>query len=206
MFDRKCKIIFIRHGSTIYTEQNRLYDTDDYPPINDDGKKEIEKISAWLKNTNPNVDMIYTSSSLRAIQSTRIIAKNFRMDFEIMDNLFEKRAGIWGGLTFRQIEEKYPTMLEQYHKNPCDFLPEGGESIALLNTRVKKIMDSLVKENPQKRILVITHAGVIQSAISLAIGIPPCYQTRVYVPTSSATQINHYSEWASLVYSAYLPV
>jgi len=60
MFERKCKIIFIRHGSTIYTEQKRLYDLDDYPPINEKGKKEVEKIANWLKMSNPNIDMIYS--------------------------------------------------------------------------------------------------------------------------------------------------
>ena len=205
MFDRICKIIFIRHGSTIYTDQNRLYDIDDYPPINDKGKKEMEKITSWLKACNSSIDMIYTSSTLRSIQSARILAKGFRKDFEILDNLYEKRTGIWGGLTFKQIEEKYPEMLEKYHKNPCSFWPEGGETTIEVNTRVKETIDRVVKENFQKRLIIIAPSGVIQSAISLALGIPPEFQTRVYIPTGSATQVNYYHEWTSLVYSAYIP-
>ncbi len=205
MFDRKCKIIFIRHGSTIYTEQNRLYDLDDYPPINETGKIEMEEISKWLKTTNPNIDMIYTSSSLRSIQGSRIIAKSYKMDFEIVDNLYERRPGIWGGLTFKQIEEKYPEMLEQYHTNPCSFWPEGGETTVTLNKRVKQVLEELVNNNLRKRIIIVTHAGVIQAAVSQALGISPRNQAKVYVPNGSATQINYYSEWASLVYSGYLP-
>ena len=205
MFDRICKIIFIRHGSTIYTDQNRLYDIDDYPPINDKGKKEMEKITSWIKTSNSNIDMIYTSSPLRSIQSARILAKGFKKDFEILDNLFERRAGIWGGLTFKQIAEKYPDMLEQYHKNPCSFWPEGGESTINLHNRVNESINRVVKENFQKRLIIIAPSGVIQSAISLAVGIPPECQARIYIPTGSATQINYYKEWSSLVYSAYIP-
>ena len=206
MFNRICKIIFIRHGATIYTDQNRLYDIDDDPPINEKGKKEMEKITSWLKASNSNIDMIYTSSPLRSIQSARILSKSFRQDFEILDNLYERRAGIWGGLTFKQIEEKYPDMFEQYHKNPCDFLQEGGETTINVNNRVKETLDLVVKDNFQKRVIIIAPSGVIQSAISLAIGIPPKYQARIYIPTGSATQINYYKEWSSLVYSAYIPV
>ena len=206
MFDKKCKIIFIRHGATIYNEQGRLYDIDDYPPINEKGKKEMEKISSWLKITNPNIDMIYSSSALRSIQSSRIIAKNFKKDFEILDNLYERRAGIWGGMTFKQIEEKYPEMLQAYHKNPSNFWPEGGEATIILQKRVKETLDSVVKKNIQKKILIISHAGIIQSAISMAVGIPLEYQARVYIPTGSATQINYYAEWSSLVFSGYLPL
>ncbi|MFH0702578.1 MAG: histidine phosphatase family protein [bacterium] len=204
MFDRKCKIIFICHGATIYTNQNRLYDIDDYPPINEEGKGEIEKIANWLKFSNPNIDMIYTSSSLRSIQSARIIAKNLRKDFDILDDFYERRIGVWGGLNLKQIEEKYPEMLEQYRKKTCDFCPEGGESTDNLNKRVKNIINLIIKKNIQKRIIIITHPGIIRSAISLTIGVPNEYQERIYIPTGSATQINYYSEWSSLVYSAYV--
>lgn len=205
MFNRKCKIILISHGSTIYTEQNRLYDLDDYPPINETGKKEMEKIANWLKISNQNIDMIYTSSALRSIQSARIIAKNLRKDFDIADNLQERRFGIWGGLTFRQISEKYPDMFEQYQKNPCKFCQDGGESTIDLNSRVGNTIKQIVKKNPQKRIIIITHSAIIQSAIGYAVGIPPENQERVYIPTGSATQINYYAEWSSLVYSGYIP-
>jgi alpha-ribazole phosphatase/probable phosphoglycerate mutase len=206
MFDLKCKIIFIRHGSTIYSEQNRFYDVDDYPPINEQGKKEIEKISGWLKCCSPNIDAIYSSSALRSVQSARIIAKNFRKDFDIIDNLYDRRAGIWGGLTFKQIEEKYPEIHEEYRKNPGSFWPEGGETTKELHKRVIFSIDKLVQENFQKKIVLIANAGVIQSAVSLAMDINPVNQARVYVPSGSATQINYYAEWSSLVYSGYVPV
>lgn len=206
MFDLKCKIIFIRHGATIYTEQKRLYDVDDYPPINEKGKREMEKISGWLKCCSPNIDAIYSGSALRSVQSARIIAKNFKKEFEILDNIYDRRSGIWGGMTFKQIEEKYPEILEQYHKNPNNFWPEGGESTKELNTRVTTPLNKLIQDNFQKKIIVITNVDIIQSAISLALDINPVNQTRVYIPSGSATQINYYAEWSSLVYSGYLPV
>ncbi len=206
MFERKCKIIFVRHGATIYTEQDRLYDNDDYPPVNEKGRREMEKISQWLKTCNPNIDMIYTSSSLRAIQSARIISKSLKKDFEILDDIHERRAGIWGGLTFKQIEEKYPEMFEKYNKNPDSYWPEDGETIEDLNIRVEDILNPLVKKSFQKRLLIITHTGVIRSAVRQALCIPLEFQKRVYVPTGSATQINYYEEWSSLVYSAHIPV
>lgn len=206
MFNRKCKIIFIRHGSTIYSEQNRLYDMDDYPPINAQGKSEIEKITTWLKLSNQKIDKIYTSSALRSVQSARIIAQGIKKDIEIVDGLLERRPGIWGGLTFTQIEKKYPEMLEQYHKNPSTFWPVGGETTLSLNNRVEDAIDKIIKENQYKRILIVTHGGVIQSVISSALGVTPDLQGRIYIPTGSATQVNYYSEWQSLVFSAYLPV
>lgn len=206
MFNRKCKIIFVRHGSTLYTEQQRLYDGEDYPPLNEKGREEMDKISQWLKVSSPYIDKVYTSTALRAIQSSRIIAKNFKTEFKILDGLYERRPGIWAGLTFDQIQTKYPDMLDKYHSNPCSFWPEGGESTVDVNQRVSKILDDIIENNLQKRIVIVTHSGVIQAAISHALAMSPRYQSKIYIPTGSATQISYYKEWASLVYSGYLPL
>ena len=205
MFNRLCKIIFIRHGSTIYNEENRLFDNEEYPPLNEAGKYEMESITDWLKNTTPKIDCIYTSSALRAIQSARVIAKSYKTGFEILDNLYERKAGVWGGLTFEQIEEKYPQELDQYHQNPFEFWPDGGESTKELNARVKKKIEEIIDNNKYKILAVVTHAGVIQAAIANALDIPPRNQSRIIIRTGSATQINYYEYGAGLIYSSYVP-
>lgn len=49
-FDRKCKITFICNGATIYSEDDRFTDSEAYPPLNDAGQEEIERICDFLKN------------------------------------------------------------------------------------------------------------------------------------------------------------
>lgn len=205
MFKRKCKVILIRHGSTIYSDQNRLYDSDEYPPINQKGKIQIENLTKFLLNKTPHVDAIYTSSSLRAVQSARILSKEYGIDYKMLDSLHERKAGLWGGLTFEQIEEKYPEMLEKYHENPYEFWPDGGETTQELRERIDGVMASLVKENEYKTIIVVTHEGVIQSAIASVLQVAPNSQGKIIVPTGSASQINYYAEWATLAYCAHVP-
>ena len=74
---RKCKITFIAHGDTIHSEESRFYDTENYPPLSDLGTHEIEKICEYLKKRGIKNDCIYTSPSLRCIQSAEHIAKMF---------------------------------------------------------------------------------------------------------------------------------
>ncbi len=205
MFKRKCKVILIRHGATIYSEQKRLYDGEDYPPINQKGKTEMENLTSWLLLKSPHVDAIYSSSSLRAIQSARILSKEYDIDYTEIDGLYERKAGIWGGLTFKQIEEQYPEMLEKYHQDPYSFCPDGGESTKDVRERIEVIINNLVQENQYKTIVIVTHEGVIQSAISSILDIPHSNQGKIVIPTGSATQINYYDGWATLAYSAHVP-
>lgn len=206
MFTRKCKITFIRHGSTLYTEENRLFDDENYPPINENGRNEMEKISDWVKNKGLKIDKIYTSSALRTIQSARILSKKCKQDFEIINDLKSRKAGFWSGLTFDQIEEKCPQMLEKYHEDPENYWIEGGENTATLNKRVQETINRIIEANEGNRLIIITHGEIIQAAISNILGIPARNQFKVHIPTGSATQISYYSNWASLVYSAYVPI
>ena len=205
MFKRKCKITFIKHGSTIYTEENRLFDDENYPPINEIGRVEMEKISQWVMQKGLKIDKIYASSALRTIQSARILSKICKQDFEIVDSLKSRKAGVWSGLSFEQIEAKYPKMLEEYHKNPEEYWPEGGENTLELNNRVSKTINDIIKNNIGKRLIIITHGEIIQAAIRNALDIPPKNQFKVYIPAGSATQISYYTDWASLVYSSFIP-
>lgn len=206
MFNRKCKITFISHGATVYSEENRISDNDHYPPINESGEEEIKKICEWLRKRAIKNDKIYTSPSLRSIQSTQLIAKVFKKDFEILESLTSRKYGVWSGLTFDYIEEKYPQMLEQLHANPCSFCPDKGEAVLAFNKRVSKIIKKIVNENIGNRVIIVTHPDVIQAAISKAIQLPPQHQAKVYIKTGSATQISYFESWSSLVYSGYIPL
>ena len=135
-----------------------------------------------------------------------MISKIFKKDFEIIDNLHSRKRGVWSGLTFEQIEDRYPQMLEQLHSNPCSYCPNGGETIIEFNKRTSKIIKKIVEDNIGNRIIVVTSPDIIQSAISKAIQLPPQHQAKVYIKTGSATQISYFESWASLVYSGYVPL
>ena len=201
MIKRRCKITFIRHGATIYTEADRLNDKADYPPINEAGKEEMNLVSQWIKRRGIMVDKIYCSPEARAAQSARILSKVCKQDFEIVPDLTAKKSGTWSGLTFEQIEEKYPKELEAYHNDRENFVMPNGESIKQFNERTGKVIDNLVEKNSSSRLIVVTHGDIIQSCVAKILKIPAEYQTRVIIPTGSATQISYYKDWSVLVYS-----
>ena len=67
--------------------------------------------------------------------------------------------------------------------------------------RVQKVIERIVEENNSSRLIIVTHGDVIQSAVSDILKIPADYQTRIVIPTGSATQISYYKDWSVLVYS-----
>lgn len=205
MFSRKCKITFIAHGSTINTEENRLSDKENHPPLNDLGQEEIENICEWLKRRGLKSDKIYSSADLRTAQSANLISKVFKKDFEIIENLSARKFGTWSGLTYDQIEDKYPQVIEQLHQNPCSYCPQGGETAIEFSKRISEKINKIVEENEGNRIIIVTHPDVIRSAICSALNIPLENMAKIYIKPSSATQISYFKDWASLLYCGFIP-
>jgi len=203
---KRCKVTFVLHGSTIYTDENRVYETGEYPPLDENGKEEIEKLTLWLKQRSPKTDKLYTAPTLRSIQSAAIISKAYNQPFEILDALTPKNEGTWAGWTFKEIEVKFTQMLDDYHKESVNFKAGDGESIKEFNKRVYKIIKNIVKHDFGKRIIIVGDANFIRAAISQTFELPERHQNKIALNTGSATQINFFESWAILVYSNYIPL
>lgn len=205
MFQRKCKITFISHGSTIYSEENRCNEKSDYPPLNENGYNEIKNITDFIKKRGLKTNKIYSSPALRCVQSTEIISDALKQDFETINELTNRRWGVWNGLTLNEIKKKYADK----NTNLNDIFasqPENGENLIEFNERIDKIISNIISENIYKRIIVITHPSVIQAAIANALNIPPENQYKIYIRPASASQISYYENWASLIYADHVPV
>lgn len=203
-FNRKCKITFVCHGATIYSEEGRFSDAQNYPPLSDQGVDEIENVVKYLKARAIKNDVIYSSPAIRVQQSAELVAKLFKQDFEIVDNLTQRQCGEWNGLTYSQILEKYPQGISEILAN----LESGGagESTPDFIKRIKSVVDDLVEKNTGNRIIIVTHPDVIQAAISGALDIPADKMLKIYIRTGSVTQISYFENWASLVYCDHVPL
>jgi len=205
-FDRKCKITFICHGATIYSEEGRFSDAENYPPLSELGVEEMNNLVKYLKERRVKNDVIYTSPSVRTVQSAMMVAKLFKKGYEVVDELKPRACGKWNGLTFGQILEKYPTGFADILKYPDKRTIADAESSIEFISRIKTVIDGLVEKNLGNRIIIVTHPEVIQAAICAALGIPADKLTKIFIRTGSATQISYFNEWSSLVYSDYVPL
>ena len=205
-FSRKCKITFICHGATIYSEENRLSDVENYPQLSELGQDEVERITEYLRRRAVKNDVIYTSPSVRTMQTAKIISKLYKEEPVVLEDLHPRKCGKLNGLTFEQIENKYPDLLESWFNNQEYDEKLEAESIKDFIARVKKVIDNVVEQNEGNRVIIVTHPDVIQAAICAALEMPANKIAKIFIRTGSATQISYYEKWSSLVYSDYTPI
>lgn len=205
-FNRRCKITFICNGATIFSQDDRFTDLEDYPPLSEAGQEEIERICEFLKKRGVKNDKVYSSRATRSVQSASMIAKSFKQDFEVLEELYPRKCGSFNGLTFEQVEEKFPNALDKLVNNPDIPMPDNAEAVTEFINRVKFAIDNVVENNIGNRIIIVTHKDVIKAAICAALNIPDSSMHRIYIKSGSATQISYFERWASLVYCDYKPL
>jgi len=205
-FSRKCKITFISHGATIYSEENRFTDSLSYPPLNEAGQEEIERITEFLRLRAIKNDRIYTSPTTRCVQSAQIIAKLYKKNYDVIPELTPRKCGAFNGLTYEQIEERYPDDFKNLITEPDIATPQDAESLTNFVKRISDIIDKTVEDNISNRIIIVTDSEIIKAAICHALDVPASVLPKIYIRTGSATQISYYESWKSLIYSDYTPI
>lgn len=205
-FNRKCKVTFICNGATIYSEDDRLTDSENYPPLSETGQQEIEKICEFIKRRGIKNSKIYSSPAVRSRQSAEMVAKVYKQDFQVIEDLHPRKCGSFNGMTYEQLYENCPEELEKLINSPEIATPDDAESITDFINRVEVTLNRVIEENIGNRIIIVTHKDIIKAAICLALNIPHSSLSRIYVKSGSATQISYYEKWSSLVYCDYTPM
>lgn len=155
------RIIFLRHGETDKNRCQRLHAVEDKSRLNEVGRRQISMAATTLITYSPYI--IHSSTELRAMESARIVSNTLRIPI-IEDALLQERDwGIFTGKPWHEVEQLLETMTLQER---YAFVPSGGESWKMFETRITKAVDQIVGEMVNgTTTLIITHGGVIRAIL-----------------------------------------
>jgi alpha-ribazole phosphatase len=80
--------------------------------------------------------------------------------------LAEIDFGEWEGCSAEQLMRESPDALGDFWRDPLNHPPPGGESLGRFKTRVVAAWDTFCRIHAGKRILIVTHGGVIRMLLS----------------------------------------
>lgn len=166
----------------------------------------MDKICTFLKKRSVKNDKIYSSCGTRAVESADIIAKLYKTDVEIIEDLKPLLCGNWNNKTLTQIIKKQPETIEKFVKEPDEKMCENAETLTEFVTRVDETIKGIIDKNIGNRIIIVTYPDVIQAAIVSALKLPKDKIFNFFIKTGSATQISYYEKFNSLKYSGYVPI
>jgi broad specificity phosphatase PhoE len=133
-------ILLIRHGETSATV-NRKYEGRGNSPLSAAGHEQAQNLSRILAPVNINA--VYSSPRRRCLQTAEAISEPHSLVVEVAPGLEEVDFGLWEGLTFTEIQQKYPDILAEWIDDPVHVRPPSGESLEEMASRVFQVFDKI---------------------------------------------------------------
>jgi len=121
---------------------------------------------------NSVLSAVYCSDLSRAVKSADIIAQPYGLIPMQSPALRERSFGIWEGMTFSEIKEKYPGEFESWAVNPVEYGPMGGESTIEVRERIIPELDRIVKSHADGNIAIVAHGGINRIILCHVLGAP----------------------------------
>lgn len=160
--DGRLAVVLVRHGLTAWNRERRYLGHHDIELLADNDA--LEALGATLRKEPP--DAIYCSDLRRCRQTLAALRlpgpPGVTTQFDA--RLRELDFGSYEGLRYEDLQHDpgYRAWIDSQGAQA----PPGGEAAAAFHARVAAFMDDLLncaKTNAHRRVLIITHGGVIRS-------------------------------------------
>lgn len=148
---RRTALLLVRHGQSTWNIERRWQGQAD-PPLSDNGRHQAVAASANIGT----VDAIVSSPQMRALETAVIIGEQIGVGpIQTQDDLRERSAGEWSGLTTTEIETTWPGWIDSTRR------PSGWEADDAMLGRVLPAIDEIASSFDGGTVLVVSHGGVI---------------------------------------------
>lgn len=162
------RLVLVRHGEVTEDVRGRCYGHLEVG-LSKLGRSQIQSRIGLLRHLVPAA--LYTSSSRRALESAAEAAKDLQLVPRAVSALREINFGALEGLSYEEIESRYPHEFEQWMECPTEVKFPGGESFMEMKDRALGFLSVLLGRHTGETVLVISHAGVNRAILADALGL-----------------------------------
>lgn len=156
-------IYFVRHGETEWNHSGRYQGFTDIP-LNAVGLEQARLCAEALKNVE--LDRIIVSDLSRAVVTAETIAEGRNIQVQQDKRLREINFGDWESLTYNQIDQRWPGIIEEMYRHPADVQISGGESFHEVQVRAwAALEETLSAAQEDEKIMVVCHGGTIRTLL-----------------------------------------
>jgi alpha-ribazole phosphatase/probable phosphoglycerate mutase len=178
----KTTIDLLRHGQPVGGRRYRGQIDD---PLSEQGWQEMWRAAS----AGTPWQAIISSPLSRCRDFAEQLSEKLSLPLTFDERLKEVGFGIWEGQTGEKLREQDADILKRFYHDPVHNRPAGAEPLDTFYQRVEQALEAAITAHRQKHILVVTHAGVIRSALTQTLRAPLASMYRLSIATASLSRI-----------------
>ena len=200
-------IILIRHGETTWNAAHKMQGHED-APLNERGEQQAAAAAAGLRaylarpgaaaDDLEGITAVYASDLSRAYNTAKAVVGSAPLEIVKDAGLRERHLGKFQTHTLAEVRQKFPQDYQRHCSLDPDWeIPGGGESVAQFYSRVRDAVTRIAQAHVGKRILIVTHGGVLGMISKFVLGTPLEKARRVSIVNCAINEIGHVGSFAN---------
>ncbi len=160
------KLYFVRHGESTANLDQEFSNSGWRHPLTKVGVEQARTAANSL--SGPQIERIYSSPVMRAVQTAQILAEGLRASLEINEALREWSVGIYEGTAqpagwelHRQVQDDW------FIHGKLDSRMPGGESFCDIRERFAPFVEGLVRKgrSTDQKVVLVGHGGLYMAML-----------------------------------------
>lgn len=188
----KTELYLVRHGETKWNVEKRFQGQND-SPLTENGREQARLLGISLQGIC--FDAILSSDLGRALETANLINSFLQIPvFETDPLLRERNFGVFHGLNRGEAERMYPREASRIWSGDPNVAVPGGESRTQVRKRAEQFLLEVPVKYSGKKILVVTHGGIINPILRIVLRIPFDEPRRFKLPNTGLSILEHNGE------------
>ena len=179
-------LIVIRHGETFWNREHRIQGHLN-SELTPEGIAQAEACATRL--ANEHIDVVVASDLGRVQRTAEILVSGRALAVALDESLRERCFGIGEGLTYSEMDTRYPQMFSSTGLVDAEFTLPKGEGRTAFHQRIKTSIERICAAHAGKRVLVVTHGGVLGVIYRWLNGLPVGSQ-KIAIPNVGYNRIS----------------
>jgi len=167
------RLYFIRHGRSIWNAECRIQGRSD-PPLDEVGREQARKLAERMRG-GETLAALYASPLQRARETAEIVGEALGLEVIADDRLREYDVGDLAGLTWSQIEERFPGVARRWSEADESLELPGAEPHAQFRVQMVAVIEEIVARHAEESVGVVSHGGAIGAYLNHLLNIPSRY-------------------------------
>jgi len=182
------RVYLVRHGTTDWNKEEIFRGRLDCK-LNETGQAEARALAEYF--TDIPLQAIYSSPLSRAMETAQAVAEAKALQVVPHPEFIDIDFGEWQGLPLKEVREKYAELYRLWRERPEVVHFPGGETLAQVRARAWEGLQKVVRENPEKTALILSHRVVTKVLICTVLGLDDSRFWHIQQDTTAVNCIEH---------------